>query len=728
MTQASAEPVFRYRAFISYSHQDKTWADWLHKALETYRVPSRLVGKITAAGTIPRRLAPVFRDRDELASATDLGRKVNEALGESANLIVICSPRSALSHWVNEEVLSFKRLGRSERIFCLIVDGEPNTIELPGREAEECFAPALRHPLGSDGQLSLEQTEPIAADVRPGKDGKINAKLKLIAGMLDVGFDQLKQRELQRRYRRMTTVSAVAIAIMLVTTFLAIDAVVARRAAERRQKQAEDLVGFMLGNLSDKLGEVHRLDIMQAVGDKAMAYFASLPSSDVTDAGLAQRVTALEKIGSVRIDQNQLPAALEAYQAAAALAAQLVHRSPGDVARQAAYADSLKWVGQTYWYQGDLQRASQNFKTASALLQQAIAAQPANTDIAFALAMARSNTGQVLQAVGELASAKIEYDEALRILQSLTAKQPPNTLWQSELGYAWDRLGKLALEQGRLDAAIAAYRNDQRIKVALAARDPNNHQAQEDLVVGDAILGRTLALCGKLEAAARYTKQAVDRAKALVAFDPANEQWREYVALYSQQLGGLLRQQGQWDAAAVADNDAIQILSALAAKDPALEELQKELAQSQLESARLQLAKADQDAAEPLAKAALATIQTLLAKDGSDRSLMLLAARAYTVLGQVAAQRHDAAAARDAWVRARDAIAVTARSSDDPNVLSTWAGALLLLDDIDAARPAVAKLASMGYRAPDFVALVTLKQVDYPLDSEAEQRIAKAMN
>ena len=199
MTQASAEPDFRYRAFISYSHQDKSWADWLHKALETYRVPSRLVGKTTAAGMIPRRLAPVFRDREELASATDLGRKVNEALRESANLIVICSPRSAMSHWVNEEVLSFKRLGRSERIFCLIVDGEPNASELPGRAAEECFAPALRHPLGSDGQLSPEQTEPIAADVRPGKDGKINAKLKLIAGMLDVGFDQLKQRELQRR-------------------------------------------------------------------------------------------------------------------------------------------------------------------------------------------------------------------------------------------------------------------------------------------------------------------------------------------------------------------------------------------------------------------------------------------------------------------------------------------------------------------------------------------------
>ena len=76
MTQGTGSPGFRYYAFISYSHQDKTWADWLHKALETYAVPKRLVGQITTTGPIPRRLTPIFRDRDELASAHDLGRKI----------------------------------------------------------------------------------------------------------------------------------------------------------------------------------------------------------------------------------------------------------------------------------------------------------------------------------------------------------------------------------------------------------------------------------------------------------------------------------------------------------------------------------------------------------------------------------------------------------------------------------------------------------------------------
>jgi len=56
----------KYRAFISYSHRDEKWAAWLHSALETYRIPKSLVGSETSFGVVPARLAPVFRDRDEL--------------------------------------------------------------------------------------------------------------------------------------------------------------------------------------------------------------------------------------------------------------------------------------------------------------------------------------------------------------------------------------------------------------------------------------------------------------------------------------------------------------------------------------------------------------------------------------------------------------------------------------------------------------------------------------
>src|SRR5215469_15989924 len=207
---------FKYRAFISYSHRDKAWGDWLHKTLESFRTPARLVGRPSRDGAVPKRLYPVFRDRDELPSSANLGENIDAALRESRYLIVICSPRAAVSRWVDGEIRSFKRLGRADRVLCLVVDGEPNATDRPGTGELECFPPSLRFMVDEAGELTPARTEPIAADARPDKDGKANARLKILAGLLGVGYDELKQREKQRRLHRRLQWAAAGLAVLAI--------------------------------------------------------------------------------------------------------------------------------------------------------------------------------------------------------------------------------------------------------------------------------------------------------------------------------------------------------------------------------------------------------------------------------------------------------------------------------------------------------------------------------
>ena len=62
--KAMAEPVpFKYRAFISYSHADTSWAKWLHRALESFTIDKDLVGRETTTGTVPKRCAHLPRPR-----------------------------------------------------------------------------------------------------------------------------------------------------------------------------------------------------------------------------------------------------------------------------------------------------------------------------------------------------------------------------------------------------------------------------------------------------------------------------------------------------------------------------------------------------------------------------------------------------------------------------------------------------------------------------------------
>ncbi|HEY2139074.1 MAG TPA: TIR domain-containing protein, partial [Chthoniobacterales bacterium] len=234
----------KYWAFISYSHTDKEWGDWLHKSLETYRVPSRLVGKESRDGIIPSRIFPVFRDREELPVSSDLGTNISEALRESRYLIVVCSPRSARSRWVGEEIKAFKRLGREDRILALIVDGEPNAADgKPGFQPEnECFHEALRYRWSDQAELSAIPTEPIAADAREGKDGRNNAKLKLLAGLLAVNYDDLKQRDHERKLRRARRIGTTAFALGIVFAGLAVWAILAAREAAHQRTQTQRLL------------------------------------------------------------------------------------------------------------------------------------------------------------------------------------------------------------------------------------------------------------------------------------------------------------------------------------------------------------------------------------------------------------------------------------------------------------------------------------------------------
>src|ERR1700744_6472164 len=115
MTPDIADPLgrqdeaFAYRAFISYSHRDKALTQWLHRELESYRIPAKLAGKITGVGVVPRRLRPIFRDREELPASGDLSAELSAALRQSMFLVVICSPAAARARWVNEEIIQFKR-------------------------------------------------------------------------------------------------------------------------------------------------------------------------------------------------------------------------------------------------------------------------------------------------------------------------------------------------------------------------------------------------------------------------------------------------------------------------------------------------------------------------------------------------------------------------------------------------------------------------------------------
>ncbi|NVD45376.1 tetratricopeptide repeat protein [Qipengyuania atrilutea] len=232
----------RYVAFISYSHRDSRVARYLHRAIETYRFPKSVIGSESVFGPVPRKLPPVFRDRDELPASGDLGSELKAALAASRFQVVVCSPAAANSHWVNEEIKIFKRLSGERRTLAVIASGEPYA-----DDEHECFPPALKFKLGDDGEISGDPAEPIAADLRREGDGRRLATMKLLAGLSGVRLDALTQRDNARRQRRMMAYMATSTTIAFVTMGLAIYAEGQRRTAVAERDLAESSLDFLTG-------------------------------------------------------------------------------------------------------------------------------------------------------------------------------------------------------------------------------------------------------------------------------------------------------------------------------------------------------------------------------------------------------------------------------------------------------------------------------------------------
>jgi tetratricopeptide (TPR) repeat protein len=687
----------RYRAFISYSHGDAHWAAWLHRALEGYRVPRRLRDGPGGDATLPERLAPVFRDREELGSAHALGPQIEAALADSEALIVLCSPAAAQSRWVGQEIVAFKRTRPGAHVLALIVAGEPHA-----GDARECFPDALRFELEADGSLSSRPAEPLAADVRPGKDGKSLALCKIVSGLLGVGLDALRQREAQRRHQRMLAVTALAVAVMLVTSFLGVQAMIARQAAERRQKQAEALVSFMLGDLNDKLSQVSRLDILETVHQHAMDYFRSLPQTDVTDQALEQRAKAMVNIGNVRRDQGHLPAALESYRLAEAIAARLARSGPRNLQRQLAYADVLAYIGTTHWYAGDLDKAQAGFDATLAVLEHARTLAPRDARLLFQLATAENNTGHVAEGRGQFDLAESYYRRMLAISRQLVVLDPKGIDAQNELGLAHNNLAKMALLRGDVATAVTEYRADVAIEAALARADPQNNAQAERLLISQATLGRTLALAGDLAGGTAALRGAVASARDLRKVDATATSFQEDVGLYSTQLARLLRLQGDAAGAAALTDEALVVMRGLVKKDPTHSGWQRELAEALIEQGEQALATGRAADAGPGLREAIAILEPQRASQPDDRGALLLAANAALRLADAGV---PAVEARQLRTRALQVVDAQKNARADPRLLALRADALLALGDRAGAAAVCRSLLAGHYRDAAFVAM-----------------------
>lgn len=497
----------RFAAFISYSHADADAAAKLQRKLERYRLPKRLAAAHAIKGA---ELGRIFRDREDFAAATSLSAAIREAISRAEAMVVMCSPDAAASPWVQAEIELFRQLHPDRPVLAALLSSEP----------------ALSFPTA----LTSGGIEPLAADLRPGGDGEQLGFLKIVAGIAGVPLDELIQRDAQRRIRRVTVITGSALAAMLVMVIMTTLALQARNEAARQRAAAEGLVEFMLTDLREKLRGVGRLEIMDAVNDRAMDHYrvqgnlAQLPVDS-----LERRARLLQTMGEDDNKRGELSRAIAKFQQAHRTTEALLLREPENTDRIFAHAQSEYWVGYAAYLSKDRTVAGRHWLAYQKLALKLVSAEPANPEWLREAGYAEGNlcTLNVEKGTDAQTALSVCGSALERMLQVM--RQRPNDLnamLDVANRYAW--IADAYRAAGNRQKELEMRSNGKALVDRLIALEPDNYDYLDMWVAAQTALSEAEFATGSATKARDRVLATRREISQMIAHDPQNKSWRRY--------------------------------------------------------------------------------------------------------------------------------------------------------------------------------------------------------
>jgi len=518
-----------------------------------------------------------------------------------------------------------------------------------------------------------------------------------------------RARKFVRRHQvAVGAAAAVALALMAGAAFATWQAVRARAAervasgeraeAQRSRDRAEDLLAFMLGDLRTQLSKVGRLDVLEAVGEKAMEYFASLNPRELTDTTLARQAKALTQIGEIRVAQLRYPEAAAAFAAAYDRAETLAARHPRNGEMLFERAQAEYWIGFVHWRRRDLAAASTwlvRYRDSGAALQQL---GPANLRWQREAISGQHNLAVLEVERGNLGTAREGFLAELAAVQRLQAAAPDDLNLQFRVADAESWLGSVAEREGALAEAVARFGSQVERLRRISDKDPGTARWRQRLADAMGLQTVVLSVSGRRAEALALSRQTLEILEALAKKDRENRDWRRAAANSYVREAMFVGTGGDWAAALTRLREVRTEV-----EEPARAESSDWAAVALLAYARRLEARALMELnrvpeAREAAARAVETLGSLKEGPRLNEATRAEFAQACLVAGSVAQRTGDASAARRHWELGWEAVREPAGTSRFWKVLDPAARLLLHLGRSDEGRRIIERLSASSYQ------------------------------
>ncbi|ELX08096.1 transcriptional regulator [Janthinobacterium sp. HH01] len=439
----------------------------------------------------------------------------------------------------------------------------------------------------------------------------------------DFSFTQQEQafvhaslQGVRRGERLRLTITIVMAGLALLAGGLFLMARSAQQAAEQHRTEAEELMGYMLGDFVDKLRPLGKLDLLDSVSSRALKYLSVPARTTDSDIALAQRAKSLQLISEVRIARSDPAGANNALLAGRDILQRQLQTDPTDIALLKSAGENAFWLGQIHFDQrewnksqqyfdeylkyanrqsaaspddvsgwveqsyahnslgtlalqrSDARRAVAEFALSVDLKTRAYAKTPKDKQLAADLADSLSWQATAQMQFGQLAQAQSLYARALALLQSLHTTYPDETLWINQLAGVWSRQSELKQAGG--DNAGSHHDAEQAFSLlqTMIEKDPSNRNWQRKMYIAELRLIDTNRE-QKLDQSFAHLEKLGQVFAELSRQEPKTLNRQVTLAIVQQKKAAILMQLHQPTAAADTLQPAVEKLKQLSATAPA---------------------------------------------------------------------------------------------------------------------------------------------------------------
>lgn len=435
-----------------------------------------------------------------------------------------------------------------------------------------------------------------------------------------------------RRDRQRTWLWRGAIGSLFALAVIALAGVfVAQRArvqAERDRARADGMVEYMLGDLTDRLEGLGRLDLLDDVADRILRDLRA-PDSKSRDTQL-NRSRVLRQLGKIRIARGAVDRAEGVVNESVEIAQALVDEDPLSPERLLNLGESRYWAG----YLGFLRN---DYDTALA-----------------------------------------QWTRYRNAAERASALAPTNPRAWTESSYALNTLGTLSAKRDRYDAALTLFERSVEHKRKALQLDADDLRLRADLADSLSWVARTLDRLGQWRRAQAEYAQAIAVISQVRARAPDDAEWKHREAILRTLNGQISRSLARYDEARTDYAAAVRLLDQIGTEQPERSDWARDRIVAQSSAGELALDVGDWTAAQQHFDAADGLLEPLVRSGATVQDLPRLRLRSALNRTRLADARGDAAAAAH-LVRAQrliDAAPTNARLSRKDRLLRAEADIL----------------------------------------------------